>query len=353
MSVTKSLAKPLPKPLPRPTTVFEPIEELMIDAVAAKVVEESVRLKLFDILETPKTTAEISAILGSNARVVEAILYVLEIKGLIMKTGQAYVNMPMASEFLVSTSPFWQGSFLLSQQERHTMLIDTMADLMRGQARAGQGTPGQHWVSVDALNTLGQYSLQGSLQDMVAFITALPLFSRMRRMCDVGGNHGRYTMALLDQNPEMTAEILDVPSVVPAIQTLCEESGHGARLSAREFDLRRDSLPEATYDLILISHVLHLFSRSLPKTLKVLASGVAPGGWLVSQNLDRGGDGSPTVLGIRELMTRMMGVQTHLLTAEHMDLMRATLRDEGFDAFTTGRGGHNGNNLIFAARKTA
>jgi len=331
--------------------VFEPIEELLIDAVAAKVVEEAVRLKLFDNLETPKNLEQVSAILGSNTGVTEVLLDVLETKDLVTKAGDFYINTTMASEFLVSTSPFWQGSFLLSQQERHTMLIDDMANLMQGRARAGQGAPGQHWLNVDALNTLGQYSLQGSLQDMVAFITALPTFSDMRRMCDVGGNHGRYTMALLGENLRMTAEILDVPPAVPAIQALCADSDHADRLSARGFDLRRDSLPDAAYDLVLISHVLHLFSRALPKVLRTLAAGVAPGGWFVSQNLDREGGRSPTIRGIRELMTRMMGVQTHFLTAEHMEQMQATLRDEGFGDFRTSRGGPNGLNLIFAARK--
>ncbi len=332
---------------------MEPVEQLLIDAVAAKVVEEAVRLKLFDSLATPKDVEQVAAILGSNRGVTETLLDVLETKGLLTKADGRYVNTPMASEFLVSTSPFWQGSFLLSQQERHHMLINDMENLMQGRARAGQGTPGQHWISVDALKTLGQFSLQGSLQDMVAFIAALPAFSDMRTMSDVGGNHGRYTMALLEENPQLTGEILDVPPAVPAIQALCDESDHRDRLSVRGFDLRRDTLPDAAYDLVLISHVLHLFSRSLPKVLKTLAAGVAPGGWLVSQTLDRECRGSPTIRLVRELMTRMMGVQTHFLTEEHMDLIRTTLRDEGFGDFRTSRGGPNGMSLIFAARKGA
>ncbi|MBB4267009.1 methyltransferase domain-containing protein [Roseospira visakhapatnamensis] len=338
-------------PLPKPTCQFDPVEELLTDGIAAKVVEDSVRLNLYDLLDDPRSLEQISASLGGNTGVTEAMLDVLRLKGLVVKRGDTYANTPLASEFLVSGSPFWQGSFLLSQQQRHAAIANDLSDILRGKPRAKQGAPGQHWVSVDALNTLAQYSMQGSLQDMVAFIAGLPGFPAMRRMSDIGGNHGRYTMALLDENPQLTAEILDVPPAVPAIQTVCRESGHGDRLSARGFDLRQDTLPVAAYDLIVVSHVLHMFSESLPTTVRTIAAGVAPGGWLVSQTLDPDGQGSPILKSVRELITRMVGVQTHFLTAEAMDGMRRTLADEGFGDFTSRAGGPNGVNLIFAARK--
>jgi len=340
-------------PPAKPTCIFEPIEELMIEAITAKVVEESVRLKLFDHLEDPKMSADIGKILKTNTRITESLLDVLEAKGLVTRNGETYVNTPLAAEFLVSGSPFWQGEFLLSHRTRHEVLATDLSDLLRGRARAPKNVPARKWSSIEALTTLVQFSLQGTLQDMVNFILALPGFPAMRRMSDIGGNHGRYAMTLLDENPGMSADVLDMPSVVPTMEALFRDAGYGARLSAQPFDLRHDCLPDAAYDLVLVSHVLHMFAKSLPQVAKTIAAGTAPGGWFVSQTINPDGMGSPTVKSVRQLTTRMMGVNSHWLTEKDLETMRAALSDEGFGDFVVCPAGPNETNLIFAARKAA
>jgi len=335
----------------KPKSTFDPIDDLEMQAIAGRVVEECVRAKLFDRLREPRTVDEIAESLTLRPQVAEGILDLLCVHDLLRKDDGRYSNTLTASEFLVSDSPFWQGTFLLSQKDRYQGILDRLANQLQGRPGPVDATQGGRWASVEAVTAFGEFSLQGSLQDMTAFITATADVSAMRRMADIGGNHGRYTMALLDENPSLVGDILDMPSVVPVIREVIQEAGYGDRLSAQAFDLRRDSLPEAAYDLVLISHVLHIFSQSLPETMKTLARGVAPGGWLVSQTLNPKGGMSPVKKSVRKLTTCLMGVRTHWLTAENLETMRAVLTTEGFGSFTIEEAGPDGCNVIFAARK--
>ena len=51
-----------------------------------------------------------------------------------------------------------------------------------------------------------------------------------RRMLDVGGGSGAFSIALCTRNPRLRATILDFPAVVDVARTYRHESGLGARL---------------------------------------------------------------------------------------------------------------------------
>lgn len=243
----------MPGTIAKPQYDFEPIERILFGAAASDVLMESVRMRLYDHLVTPLPASSISAVIGIPEPAAAVLLDLLEGRGLIQKSGQLYGNSPLASEFLVSTSRFYQGDALELQNGNLRRVLADMPRLLKKPGANRDNLTGR-FGSRGFMQGALQYALRGALQDAVEFVTALPGFSGWRRMCDVGGSHGRYSMSLLDRNPALSAVVSDLPGVCGAIAGMREGAAYGERFVVAPLDLRRDGLPPEGYDLVLISH---------------------------------------------------------------------------------------------------
>jgi cyclopropane fatty-acyl-phospholipid synthase-like methyltransferase len=78
-----------------------------------------------------------------------------------------------------------------------------------------------------------------------------------RRMLDVGGGSGAYSIAFAQANEMLQVELLDLPEVLPIAQRHIEVAGLGQRIKTRAGDLRTDLLGKG-FDLILVSAICHM-----------------------------------------------------------------------------------------------
>lgn len=80
--------------------------------------------------------------------------------------------------------------------------------------------------------------------------------SRFKRLLDVGGASGTYTIAFLRKNPAMTAVIFDLEDVIPMAEerVRAEDLDHRVRLVAGDF--YENDLPEGC-DFALLSAIIH------------------------------------------------------------------------------------------------
>ncbi len=333
----------------KPHHDFEPIAILSMEGIASSAFLESVRMKLYDGLETPQTATQIATAFGMAEQVTEAFLDLLLARGLLVRADGRYANSPVAAEYLVSQSPFYQGDCITLHQKPGEAVARKMADLLHGEAKPG-GDGAAMWSSVKTLAGSAQYSMRGGLQDTVEFVAALPGFMEMRTMCDLGGGHGRYATSLLDLNPAMEAVVMDLPGVVSAAESLHRQTDYGNRLSFAPCDLRSDRLPERSYDLILASHVLYPFSDRLQDVVAMIAQALKPGGWFVSHHLDPNGDACRCFCTAVDLTTCLLGKARHVLNPAKLE---AALSHAGLTNFRTGTSGFHAENLIVAAQMTS
>ncbi|UCG12371.1 MAG: methyltransferase domain-containing protein [Deltaproteobacteria bacterium] len=77
-----------------------------------------------------------------------------------------------------------------------------------------------------------------------------------RRLLDIGGATGTYTMAFLEKNPNMTAVLFDLPDVIPMANDRLEEEGLLDRVELVAGDFYEADLP-AGCDLALLSAIIH------------------------------------------------------------------------------------------------
>lgn len=331
----------------KPIYDFGPIEDLVLNVIVSKALTESVRMKLYDELTVPLTLRQVCAATNTAATPMEPLLELLVTEGVLVRSSDKYFNSPVADEFLVSSSPFYQGELLALHDEFNERTASALPARLRGENVSG-GSSDQGCSRAEALLGPAQFAMRGCLQDSVGFIAGLPGFEVMRTMADVGGNHGRYTMALLDLNQSLAATIVDLPIVTPLIEATLGESGYEERVSVAAFDLRHDELSVQAYDLVLVSHVLHMFSDNLADVIHRLAGSLKPGGWFVTQNMDAEADSLSTRARVRELVTRVMGYPTHLLKTGDLE---AALSASGLTDFRAAATGPGRLNVVCAARR--
>jgi len=102
-----------------------------------------------------------------------------------------------------------------------------------------------------------------------------------RRMLDVGGGSGAFSLAFAKACPDLQAEILDLGPVLPLAEGYIREAGLQDRISLRSGDMTTSEFGEG-YDLVLLSAVCHMFGEAENRALiQRAAKSLAPGGHLV------------------------------------------------------------------------
>ncbi len=331
----------------RPQSDFSPIETMMMQRVAFYALHRSMDLGLFDSIEAAggMSVAALADAHGLHLSRTEALLDMLAVAGAVERTGDVYRNTPLASEHMVGASPFFQGQALALHVRFNETVEEHFDDLLRGDADARKFSD-DGWGIEDVMLGTSQHARMGTLQDTVAFVAALPGFEDMRVMADIGGNHGEFSMALLDRNPALRGEIVDLPHVVPAATRRIGERGYEGRLAAVARDLRTERLSPGAYDLVLASHVLYGFVEAVDDLLADVFRSLRPGGWFVAQHSAPGGSATRGYDAVVEFVTRMAGYGSH-----HIDgpWLSDKLVKAGFSSPETASAG--GSGLLVAARK--
>lgn len=111
-------------------------------------------------------------------------------------------------------------------------------------------------------------------EDIEAFIGAMHVVGRaaadtvaaavdlspFRRLLDVGGGSGTYTMAFLKRAPHLTATVFDLPRVIEIARRRLTDAGFIDRVTLSAGDYNADPLPSG-HDLALLSAIIHINSR--------------------------------------------------------------------------------------------
>ena len=304
-------------PIPQPVHAFEPVESLLFAGIASKGLLAALELGIFAQLEHGEMSLEtLAAKTATRPDRLEPLLELLTARGLLAK-GRGYANCAVASEYLVPGKPLYQGQALALNASFMASLEQDLAGAL-GRDDKALDVSEACWSLDAVMDGTAAHARTGALQRVTRFVAELPGFAAMRTLCDVGGNHGEFSMALLHANPGLRAVILDLPHVAEASLERCRQRGYETRVATRAFDLRTDRPEPDTYDLILVSHVLYGVAGDLASALGRLATALRPGGWLVSHHFAPGGRAAD-VEACHELITRLAGYATHFLSRQRLE----------------------------------
>jgi hypothetical protein len=263
----------------RPGFFFGEIDAEMEGLARVAAVSSACELSLFDHLEEGIGDARtLSGLTGVNPETLERLLFVLCEAGFITCSDRGFSNLPVASAYLVSGSPFSQLHHIrknaIFMKEIWARLTDR---LVEGPVAFEKET----FFREISLPAMADNALCGRLQRTVREVVATPGFSECRKMVDLGGGHGLYAIAFTTVNPGLEAVVFDLPSVVPLAESYIARY-HASRVRTMPGDFFSQSFGSG-YDLV--------FSSSNPSgksidLLPVIADSLNAGGYFVNVQSD-------------------------------------------------------------------
>jgi len=332
--------------IPHITAPFRPIHHIVSAACGHRILQGAMTLGLFDELaKGPATAGSLANALDTGPDQTKALLEVLVALELVMGEGDTYRNTASAQHYLVQTSDACQAPFLTMLSGLYDKALADIPSRMASTEGEKEKTE-EGWANPEVLEAMGRASLRGPVQKTLSFVRALPGFDGFTALCDVGGNHGFYSMALLDTNPGLTATVCDLPHVTGPAGELHAKYGYKNRITVQDLDLETES-PKGTYDIILSSHILYSWSGRLPEVIRRLARSLKPGGWLVLNHMAPT-DGTPNLINaLMNFHTSLSGYPTHFLRPEELE---SACRECGLTEPRTSFDPDTWN-LLFAAQK--
>jgi predicted O-methyltransferase YrrM len=264
-----------------PTTDATPIFEAFRGNHATEVLTAAVaHLKLFDQLaDAALPPDEIGRRLGLAERPMQVLLTALAAMKLIERRPDGTCGLTALSrEHLVTGGPHFVGDYvgLAADSPGVRELVERLrTNLPAGSAAAAVDStedrtsevsgPGAAFVyregeksAMDQADSARRLTLAlaGRARNVAPIMAQRASLAGTRRLLDVGGGTGLYSIALLQHHPHLRAVVWDRPEVLKVAEELAAEHGVLDRVELLPGDMFADPVPEGI-DAMLLSNILH------------------------------------------------------------------------------------------------
>lgn len=240
----------------------------------------ALRTGVFDQLKQGgKTPEELAGALAMDGRGLAIMLSVLEMGGYVEKRGAEYRNTAMTARWLDRASNRSMADMWLFFDQ----LVPFWGENLEQALRTGRPATHLHeWLEAAperrAVFDSGLISFAALLAPEAAEAIRLP--AGARRLLDVGGAHGRYSVAFCRRHEQLRAVIVDLPEALESGRATVADEGLADRIELVPADITRDPLGTG-FDAVLLFNVIHYFSAADNAALvRRLADSVRPGGVL-------------------------------------------------------------------------
>jgi predicted O-methyltransferase YrrM len=232
-----------------------PLLEMLYAYQSAAILMGSSELGVYDALaQGPLTSEELALRLRTSLRSTELLVNACVAVGLVRKCDARYENSPLASAFLVRGSPRYLGRVVAKEREFYAPWGNLAAAVRSDEAqlpRMAQRLQEQPAIARNFLLALHDLALlNGS-----ALPDCVDLAGR-KRLLDVGGGVGTYSILLAQRNPALRAAVLDLPAVRDLAEETIASYGLSDRISFEGGDYTAPSLGDG-YDVLLLANILH------------------------------------------------------------------------------------------------
>jgi len=234
-------------------------------------------LDIFTHLAEPASSRALADKKGWHERPLTIVLDALSAIGLLLKTDGLYRTDPELLPFLQSDSP----KTVLPMLRHAATIWKNWSNLTQIVIETGgvEGSPGSFEDPVDQKAFIGAMHVIGRMHAPKIVQTIKP--GSARRLLDVGGASGTYTIAFLEASAAMSATIFDLPGVVEMSRERITEAGLMDRVTIAAGSFYTDSLPPG-HDLALVSAIIHMNSPEQNKDMyKKIFAALVPGGRIV------------------------------------------------------------------------
>ena len=248
------MSEPVPEPAagspPDPAAVLQ----LTTAYWASLVLLSANRLGVFAALaEEPRSATATAAACGADPRSMEMLLNACVGQGLLAKRDGVFSNTPAVESLLVPGRPAYLGDGL----EYALDLVPVWGQLARAVREGGPALPPEAILGDDPEKTRHfVLAMHNRAKGVARSLAAALDLSGRRRLLDVGGGPGTYSVLLVGQTPGLEATVLDLPAVVEIAAELIAEAGCADRVDTLAGDYKQTELPPGN-DVVLMSGMMH------------------------------------------------------------------------------------------------
>lgn len=284
----------------------------------------AVELNLFTAVDKGGTAAEVAARIQAHPRSTEMLLHSLAAIGLLEKRDGVFRNTPFAARYLDDASP---ESIRLATM--HIVGLWNRWSTLTDCVRAGTSViedeikdRGEDWTEAFIA------AMHRNASERAPQVVSTVGVEGVRRMLDVGGGSGAYSIAFAQASPGLHAEVLDLERVTRIAQRHIGAAGLHDRVGTRAGDFRTDDLG-AGFDLVYVSAICHMLDEEENRSLLRKCYGaLVPGGRLVIQDFILESD--KTAPKTAALFSLNMLVGTRGGASYSVDEYTAWMREAGF-----------------------
>lgn len=254
------------------------LDQMIRGYMPSRCILTALELDLFTAIGDGADPQQIGAGINANARSVAMLLNALVSLGLLFKSGDVYQNTPESTRYFVQGSKDNHRNGLL-----HIANIWHRWSTMTDAVRTGTRIPSERednpeWTRnfIDAMQRIAR--------DRAPLVVKALGTDGVRRILDLGGGSGAYSIAFAKASPDVQCEILDVPEVVPLTTEYVGKAGVSSQVSMRPGDMLEDDYGSG-YDIIMLNAICHMFSEEQNQEIfRRARHALAPDGRLVVQD---------------------------------------------------------------------
>jgi predicted O-methyltransferase YrrM len=238
----------------------------------------ALELDLFTAVGEGANAEAIGAKVHANPRAVGTLLNALVSLGLLSKNGDNFLNTPESARFFVQGSKDNHRNGML-----HTANIWHRWSTLTEAVRRGTRIPIEAASSSEWTRNF-IVGMQRNAKNRAPLLVKALGTAGVRRILDLGGGSGAYSIAFAKASPDVKCEILDLPEVVPLSTEYVSQAGVSAQVSLRAGDMLQDDFGSG-YDIIMLNAICHMFSAEQNREIfRRARQALAPDGRLVVQD---------------------------------------------------------------------
>jgi (2Fe-2S) ferredoxin/ubiquinone/menaquinone biosynthesis C-methylase UbiE len=256
----------------------EDIDRMIRGYMPSRCILTALELDIFTAVGDGASAEQIGAKINADARGAGMLLDALVSLGLLGKNSEDYRNTAESARYFVQGSKDNQRNGLL-----HFANIWHRWSTMTDAVRSGTRVPGDREDNPEwTRNFIG--AMERIAKDRAALVLKALGTAGVRRVLDLGGGSGAYSIAFAKASPEIQCEILDVAEVVPLTTEYIGKAGVAAQVRLRPGNMLEDDFGSG-YDIIMLNAICHMFSEEQNRDIFRRAQrALAPKGRLVVQD---------------------------------------------------------------------
>ncbi len=255
-------------------TLPDDLNEMIRGFMPSRAILSGLELDLFTAIGEGASAEHVAKKIGGDPRATEMLLNALASLKLLEKKTGTFSPTPVSARFLSADS-----------RDSHRMALLHIANIWhRWSTLTDRVRPGGEADRNDSPVKAFIAAMDRNARERIGPVLNAVGTAGVKRMLDLGGGSGAYSIAFAKANPDLHSDIMDQHEVVPLTRDYIREAGLKDRIRTKVGDMLRDPLG-ADYDLVLISAICHMFSPAENRRLFAHAfEALAPKGRIVVQD---------------------------------------------------------------------